>query len=165
MNTFLLFVILLGSCAGYALLFGGACEAWAAGLQLAAFAAGWAIKAGLSLALPSSHHVATGLFAIDLVLLSALVLLAIRATRFWPLWIAGFHCASVVAHVAKLLNPGMVGYAVQIQLWGYPMLLVMAFGTWRHRQRLAQFGSDPSWKPRRGQAADDRLAQPGLLGG
>jgi hypothetical protein len=115
-NTFLLFVILLGSCAGYALLFGGACEAWAAGLQLAAFAAGWAIKAGLSLALPS-HHVATGLFAIDLALLSALVLLAIRATRFWPLWIAGFHCASVVAHVAKLLNPGMVGYAVQIQLW------------------------------------------------
>lgn len=119
----------------------------AASLQLGAYLIGFLMP---RLDEPGSGaRVATGFYMLDAALLIGLAILAIRSTRFWPLWIAGFQTAAVIAHTAKMLDPSMLafGYALQVRGWGYPMLLVMALGTWRHGRRVHLAGTDPSWKP------------------
>lgn len=146
MSTLWLYVALLVLSCGYALLRGGACEVVAALLQINAYLIGFALPR-LDAAGQGST-VAAGFYLLDATLLVALVALAIQATRFWPLYLAGFQGAAVIAHTAKLLDPSMqgFGYALQIRGWAYPMLIVLAIGTWRHRERLRRVGSDPSWK-------------------
>lgn len=142
----ILFLALLVGASAYALARGGAPERWAAGLQLVAFAIddlihryvdGWGYQS-----------VAVGSLLLDLTLLVALIVLAWRSTRFWPLWLAGWQAAALMGHGAKMLDPGMVplGYAFQAQIWAYPMLIAMAVGTWRHRRRIAAGEPDPAWK-------------------
>ena len=147
MSTFHAFIAVLVLCCGYALLRGGACEVIAAALQLAAYLIGFLMP---RLDGPGGGaRVATGFYLIDAALLVCLAVLAIRSTRFWPLWIAGFQTAAVIAHTAKMLDPTMLafGYALQVRGWAYPMLLVMAVGTWRHVRRRRRDGADPPWKP------------------
>jgi hypothetical protein len=88
-----------------------------------------------------------GVFAIDLVTLGAFLVLAARADRYWPLWVAGFHMVSVVTHAALMIDPSVVPrvYAFAQALWSYPILLAMVVGTIRHRRRLALYGADRSW--------------------
>lgn len=155
MSTFHLFVAVLALCCGYAFLRGGACEVVAASLQLGAYLVGFLMP---RLDGPGGGaRVATGFYMLDAALLVGLAILAIRSTRFWPLWIAGFQTAAVIAHTAKMLDPSMLsfGYALQVRGWGYPMLAVTALGTWRHGLRLRLDGADPSWKPFRVRAATD----------
>ena len=141
-----IFLIWLILCCGYALLRGGAPERAGAGLLVLAFALGlpvhWAFDAA------GYRSAIAGTAAIDVALLAALVILAQRSTRFWPLWVAGWQLAAIIAHLAKLLDPGMlaVGYAIQAQIWAYPMVLATAIGAWRHRARLAAGDADPPWK-------------------
>lgn len=145
--TLLPFLVLLLGCCGYALLRGGAPERIAAGLQLGAFAIDDAVHRfvdGLGYA-----SLAVGSTVVDVALLVALTLLAWRSTRFWPVWIAGWQAAAIVAHMAKLVDPAMLpaGYAIQAQIWAYPMLIATAAGAWRHRRRLSAGDPDPAWKP------------------
>ena len=88
-----------------------------------------------------------GIFLVDLAVLAAYVALALRADRFWPLWVAGFHLVGVATHTAMAASPDVVprAYAIAQAFWGYPMLAAMVAGTWRHRNRLARFGEDASW--------------------
>ena len=146
MSTFWLFLALLVICCGYALLRGGACERLTAALYLLAYAVGFMLP---RLDTPgAARTVAAGFYGLDAILLVALTVVAVYATRFWPLYLAGFQGAAVIAHTAKLLDPSMLGfgYALQIRGWAYPMLIMLAIGTWRHRKRLRRGGSDPSWK-------------------
>lgn len=91
--------------------------------------------------------VEVGVLVIDLVTLGAFLVLAARADRYWPLWVAGFHMVSVVTHAALMIDPGVVPrvYAFAQALWSYPILLAMVVGTIRHRRRLALYGADKSW--------------------
>ena len=93
------------------------------------------------------QSVEAGMFAVDVAVLAAYLVLAIKAERFWPLWVTGFHSVGVATHGAMLVSPDVVpwAYAVGQALWGYPMLLAQVIGTRRHQQRLAQFGADRSW--------------------
>ena len=146
MSTFWLFLALLVICCSYALLRGGACERLTAGLYLLAYAVGFLLP---RLDTPgAATTVAAGFYSLDAALLVALTAVAVNASRFWPLYLAGFQGAAVIAHTAKLLDPSMMGFgcALQIRGWAYPMLIVLAVGTWRHRERLRRAGSDPSWK-------------------
>lgn len=142
-----IFLVLMALCCGYALLRGGAPERVAAGLQIGAFAITILVH---RLFEGSAFRVASiGTATIDAALLAALTVLAWRSTRFWPLWVAGWQLAAIVAHLAKLLDPAMLpaGYAIQAQIWAYPMLVATAAGAWRHRARLAAGDADPPWKP------------------
>ncbi|MBB4153548.1 hypothetical protein GGQ80_001450 [Sphingomonas jinjuensis] len=140
-------------CCGYAIWRGGAPERIAAGLQMGAYVLTLLLHYAIDAAGYRSASVATA--AID-VLLAALAMLGWRSTRFWPLWIAAWQLAAIVAHLAKTIDPAMLasGYAIQAQFWAYPMLAATAAGAWRHRQRLRQGRDDPSWKS----AIDPRVA-------
>lgn len=141
------FLVLLVGCCGYALWRGGAPERIGAGLQLAAFVVDELVHRFVDGIGYSS--MAFGSFVIDLMLLVALTVLAWRSTRFWPLWLAGWQAAAIMGHLSKLLDPGMLpaGYAIQAQIWAYPMLIAMACGTWRHQARGRAGDPDPAWKP------------------
>ncbi len=140
------FLGLLALCSAYALARGGAPERASALLQLGAFAADEAVH---RLVDGSAYTaLATGSFLVDLTLLLALLTLASRCTRHWPLWVAGWQLAAIVAHMAKLLDPAMLatGYAIQLQIWAYPMLLATMIGTWRYQTRRAAGLIEPDWK-------------------
>jgi hypothetical protein len=91
--------------------------------------------------------VETGVFTVDLLLLLTLIALALVAERFWILWLTAFHLIGTTGHLVKLADPSLIrwGYAFVIAAPGYPMCLLIALGTWRHRQRLIRIGADRSW--------------------
>ena len=93
-------------------------------------------------------NVETGVLTIDFLALAAFVLLALRSSRFWPLWVAGFQLTSVLAHFLKAVSWDMIPevYAVAERFWIYPIFLAIVVGTWRSKRR---------WLP-----DDDRRAQP-----
>lgn len=95
----------------------------------------------------SYASVEIGVFLVDLAALVAFIILALRAERFWPLWIAALQFLGTAGHVVKLVDPEMIrkAYAVAAIFWSYPMLLLIVLGTWRHQQRLKRFAVDRSW--------------------
>jgi hypothetical protein len=152
------FFTMLAICCGYAWLRGGAPER--------AGAAIFAAAAVLSTILASPHptrfaSVEAGVLMVDLVMLLALVVLAIGAERFWPLWVAALQAVGAAAHVGRFAGHNVSGaaYAIVLALWSYPMLCLLALGTWRHQQRLKTFGSDRSWSRARAKPAGHQAAR------
>lgn len=88
-----------------------------------------------------------GVLVIDLVLLGIYVGIALYADRFWPLWLTGCHIIGVLAHLAKMVAPDLNpwAYAVAQSFGGYPMIVLIVVGTFRHQRRLKRNGVDPSW--------------------
>lgn len=88
-----------------------------------------------------------GVFAVDSLTAVAFILLALRAQRYWPIWIAALQIDTVLTHVAMLVAPRVMpwAYAVMEIAWSYPIVLLLAVGTARHQQRLRRYGTDPSW--------------------
>lgn len=80
----------------------------------------------------------TGLLLIDLGVLAAFVFVALRSTRFWPLWVAGLQLTSSTAHLMKAIDEDLLpmAYGAAIALWSYPILIILAIGTWRGHRRL-----------------------------
>jgi hypothetical protein len=79
-----------------------------------------------------------GLLFIDLAVLAAFVFIALRSSRFWPLWVAGLQLTASTAHVLKAIDESLLplAYGAAIALWSYPILIILAIGTWRgHRRR------------------------------
>lgn len=139
-----LFNLLLFSVAFYALVRGGAPERIVAILFVAAAGATRAVA--VSLVTPFVG-VEWGFMAIDVTLLLALIAVALRADRFWPMNVAALQLLSVGIHLAKLLMPELYPwvYAVTLGFLGYPMVAFLGLGTYRHRRRLLQNGVDRSW--------------------
>lgn len=144
--SLLLFLVVLFGCCGYALWRGGGPERWAAGLQLGAFAIDDVVHRLID---GSSYAtVEIGSFTLDVALLLALIVLAHRSTRYWPLWLGGWQIAAIVAHITKTLDPGMAaaGYAFQAAFWAYPMLFATAWGAVRHQRRVKAGIYRPAWR-------------------
>lgn len=139
-----IFYAMVVLCCGYAWTRGGPPERWGAGIFLAA---GVLTQAALSAPAVRFNDVEVGVLIVDVAMLGALVLLAVRAERFWPLWVTALQLIGTAAHAIKASNPeGLrLAYSLALSLWGYPMLLLLAAGTWWHRRRLARFGVDRSW--------------------
>ena len=95
-------------------------------------------------------NVEVGILAVDVLLLSALVGLALYADRFWPIWLAALQALGAGAHLVKAIEPSVVSmaYAILVAVWSYPMILVLAAATLRHRRRLRRTGSDLDWSVR-----------------
>jgi hypothetical protein len=135
---------LFAACGLYVLLKGGAPEK--VGTVILAFGSVLSVAA---VSTPPSRFgaVEVGVFLVDVVTLFAFLALALRAERYWPLCVTALQAIGTAGHAAKLLDPGVIrsAYAIVLSLWGYLMLLLIAFGTWNHQRRLVRFGVDKSW--------------------
>ena len=142
MDAFLFNIMLLASCA-IATFRGGAPEKIASGLLLTS-----GVLSYLSGANPHGfQHVEWDVFGIDCALLAALFVLAMRANRYWPLWITSMQLATVFSHLAlAALNTRMPwAYATAETIWSFPMVAILAIGALRHHTRKTQFGVDLPW--------------------
>lgn len=76
------------------------------------------------------------LLALDVLVLGAFLLIALRSGRFWPLWATGFQLIAVATHLAMLIEPRRVlqAYAIAQGFWAYPMLAAIVLATTRLRQ-------------------------------
>jgi len=74
---------------------------------------------------------------IDLAVLAALLGIALRSDRFWPLWVAGLQLTVTVSHVMKAIKPDLMpfAYAAAERFWSYPILLILFAGAWRQQRR------------------------------
>lgn len=142
----LVYLILLNLCWAYALWRGGTPERIGATiLAVGSFLTAAAIDDGRG----SFQGVEVDVVVIDILCSLAFVSLALRADRFWPLWLAALQVGGTAGHAVKFIDPHIVprAYAFMLAAWAYPMLVLLFAGTWRHRRRLARFGFDKSWSP------------------
>jgi len=140
----LIFLVLLVATFVYASTFGGAPERIGAALYAAACLLTFVVAS----ALPYRFHaVEIGIFVIDLLLFGAFVALALRAKRYWPLWVSALLGIGVLGHLAMMLRPQVVAwaYAAMLSIWSYPILILVCLGTLAHRGRMIRDGADPSW--------------------
>ena len=94
---------------------------------------------------PIGHRFAaveTPVMWVDIAVFAGFLWVALRSERFWPLWIAGLQLTTVLGHLLKAVDVGLFSraYGASLIFWGYPILLILAFGTWRAEQRSRQEG-------------------------
>lgn len=140
----ILYYSLLVVCWVYALIRGGAPERVGATILAIGSIVSISVVSG-----PANRFgtVETGVFLADVATLVGFLILALHAERYWPLWLTAFQAIGTAGHAVKLMDPGMIreAYAFILALWSYPLLFLIALGTYRHQQRLARFGADKSW--------------------
>ena len=81
----------------------------------------------------------THVMAVDIVVFAGFLWVALRSDRFWPLWIAGLQLTTIIGHVLKAADTGLFSraYGAALMFWAYPIVLILAIGTWRgHRRTL-----------------------------
>ena len=141
----LVFFLFLGAICVYALYRGGGPERWVA-----------CIIVGM-VALDPAVHIVTpleyakmdpGHLVIDLVAWIAFLAIALRANRLWPLCVVSLQTIALVAHIAKLLDVTIhpKAYMIMQIASSYPLLVVLLLGTFYHRKRLENTGTDMSWR-------------------
>ena len=137
----MLFALIVGG--GYAAVRGGPPERWGAALLFVS------VVLSNVVAFASQRHFVTpdmGLMAVDLIFLVGAVVIALRAQRYWPMWVAALQLDTMLTHLLKFSSfAPPFSYAFALWLWGLPVPLLLAAGAWRHRQRIKQWGSDPAW--------------------
>jgi hypothetical protein len=79
-----------------------------------------------------------GLMFVDLAVLIGFVAVALRSERFWPLWVAGLQLTTSIGHLLKGVDQDLLprAYGAALQFWSYPILLLLAVGTYRRHQRI-----------------------------
>jgi hypothetical protein len=67
---------------------------------------------------------------IDLLLLAALFMLAMRSQVYWPIWAAGFHMISVTGHAATMIMPDFKAsiYSSFNGMWAIFVQMAMVWG-------------------------------------
>ena len=130
MARFLIFHLLLFASCGYAL--------WKGSRDARIVAATCLVASFASIPIAAYGSVEINVLIVDLLVLASFLYVALQSDRFWPLWIAGLHVTTVVAHALKLMTGDLVpiAYAVALRFWAYPELIILAIAVWRHTQRL-----------------------------
>ena len=85
------------------------------------------------------RQIEISILLVDLAELLVLVYIVIRSEKFWPMWLTAMHSLAVLAHLSPYV-PHMLpwGYWRAVAVWGYPMLIVLAFAIHQHhRQKSA----------------------------
>ena len=79
----------------------------------------------------------THVMTVDIVVFAGFLWVALRSERFWPLWIAGLQLTTILGHVLKAVDIHLFSraYGAALLFWGYPIMLILAIGTWRGQQR------------------------------
>ena len=130
------YTILLILCWTYAMLKGGSPERIGATVL--------ALGSFLTVAvLPSwAGHVGSveiGILVVDIACLAAFAVLALRADRFWPIWVTALVGVGALGHLARWFDGPEIStrvYAMSLAIWSYPMLALIAIGTLNHQRRL-----------------------------
>src|SRR5687768_5194590 len=136
-QRYYIFLALLVLTCGYALWRGRSDERIVAAICLFAVVA---TRFAISPLSTRYSSVENGLLIIDLLMLAAFVAIALRSQRFWPLWVAGLQLTNSMAHLMKAIELDLMpaAYRVAAIFWSYPILIILAIGTWRtHKRRLA----------------------------
>ena len=81
-----------------------------------------------------------GLLLVDLAVLAGFITVALRSKRFWPLWVAGLQLTTSIGHVLKGIDTDLLprAYGAALQFWSYPILIILAVGTYRSHKRFRQ---------------------------
>lgn len=83
---------------------------------------------------------------IDLIMLVALLAIALKAQRYWPMWVSTVHLDLTATHLVMFAPETQAwSYWAMQALLSYPAPILLAAGTYRHRQRLRRYGTDPPW--------------------
>ena len=84
--------------------------------------------------------VETHVFIVDLVVFLGFLWVALRSERFWPLWIAGFQLTTILGHILKVVDVHLFSkaYGAALVFWSYPIVLILAVGTWRSHRRFTR---------------------------
>jgi hypothetical protein len=79
----------------------------------------------------------TDVMYVDFAVFGGFLWVALRSERFWPLWIAGLQLTTVLGHVLKALQAHLISwaYGAALAFWSYPIVLILAVGTWRSHRR------------------------------
>jgi hypothetical protein len=136
----ILYISLLALSCGYAFVRGGRYERLVAAVCLLGTVATVAVNSPLN---RMYVHVEGGALAVDLAVLIAFIMVALQSDRFWPLWVAGLQLTTSVAHFLKAMDPHLIpqAYGLAVRFWSYPILIILAVGSWRaHRRMSAQRG-------------------------
>jgi hypothetical protein len=74
---------------------------------------------------------------VDLCALFVFTGIALKSSRFWPLWVAGFQLSSMLAHFLRAFGADMIPrvYAAAERFWIYPIFLAITVGIWRAKRR------------------------------
>jgi len=142
MNKFVYLALLVGCCL-YALARGGTPERAAVALLVSAVAATVLSPAA---GVHRFYQLELNLLVIDSALFLGMAALAMKAQRYWTMWLAAVKLNTVITHLL-ILSPSLMpwSYAVANAAWSYPTPLLIAIGAMRHRQRLKRYGVDPAW--------------------
>ena len=141
----LVFLLFLGAICIYALYRGGGAERWGAGIVI-----------GMVVLDPAVHiftplEYATldpGHLVIDTAGWIGLLAIALRANRFWPLWVVSLQTIALVTHATRLLDVTIhpKAYMIMQIASSYPLLVLLMVGTFYHQRRLKAIGTDRSWR-------------------
>jgi uncharacterized membrane-anchored protein len=140
--TAVLFLLPWLAVCGYAAWRGGQPERFVAIMFLIAFPLGAFLNAKFR-----SQGIQIGSFSVDVAMLILLLAIALKANRYWPMGMVAMQLLEVVGHLLKLADPRMMPllYWISSVMWAYPMLILLALGTLRHRNRIRRLGPESSW--------------------
>lgn len=128
---------LLAACCAYAFAAGGGPERWGATILAVGSVLTVAVIAPLPLRFRS---VEVEVVVIDILCFAVYTVLALRADRFWPIWVSALVGVGALGHLGKWYGGPEIGrwpYAFAIAVWSYPMIALIAIGTLNHQRRAA----------------------------
>ena len=100
----------------------------------------------------SFEHFDISRLSIDLVQFTALLIIALRANRNYPLGLAAAQLLAIVGNLAALFHRDgwNEAYWAMTQMPLFLQLALLAGGTLAHRLRLAKIGEYNCWSPKEG---------------
>lgn len=86
----------------------------------------------------------TAVMLVDVAVFFGFLWVALKSERFWPLWVAGLQLTTLFGHALKAIDTGLFSwaYGASLAIWSYPIVLLLALGTWRGRRRLHRSGDE-----------------------
>ena len=138
------FLALLALCTLYALWAGGGPERLGAAVYALSVAATHLVRTANS---QRWLDIGAGELIVDASTFLIFVAIALRANRYWPLWVSAMLGIGMLGHLARGIVPDTFwwAYAVVLTIWSYPILVLIALGSFLHRRRLGRYGADRSW--------------------
>ena len=121
-----------------------------AGSILSAMVAALYVFAWVDAPMDDHGGVIMSYFVIDLGAFLALVPLAMRANRMYPIWLLAAQLISLAMQFQRELLPSIdpIAYYVLIRGPSWVQVLALAIGLYLHRRRLRRFGPYRSWRTR-----------------
>lgn len=91
------------------------------------------------------------IWIVDSLLLVGLLGLALRSSRHWPIFAAGFHLLSIVTHATRLVSTYRESWALVTAgvIWSYMVLFTLGLATWLTWRRARDAQSDDQAAGRR----------------